>query len=150
MNILRFGRIYRGEHESAEVTQSMERHALNELGGVILDACIMVHRELGPGLLESAYTAALLKELKLRSINVRSQVVIEMEYRGEPLGKVYVMDVLVENEIILEIKAVDKLDPIFTAQLVTYLKLANKRLGYLINFNVQLLKDGFHRIVYKF
>jgi GxxExxY protein len=128
----------------------MTKERLNELGGIILDACITVHRELGPGLLESAYVAALLKELKIRGINVRVQVPIEMVYKGEPLGKVYVMDMLVEDEIILELKSVDALEPIFKAQLITYLKLANKNLGYLINFNVPLLKDGFHRIVFNF
>jgi GxxExxY protein len=128
----------------------MTRERLNELGGIILDACITVHRELGPGLLESAYVIALVKELQLRGINVRVQVPIEMIYKGEPLGKVYVMDILVEEEIILEIKSVDAIEPIFKAQLITYLKLANKNLGYLINFNVPLLKSGFSRIVYNF
>lgn len=128
----------------------MTKERLNELGGIILDACISVHRELGPGLLESAYVIALLKELKLRGLNVKVQVPIEMVYKGEPLGKVYVMDMLVEDEIVLELKSVDTLEPIFKAQLITYLKLANKNLGYLINFNVPLLKNGFHRIVFNF
>ena len=128
----------------------MTRERLNELGGIILDACIMVHRELGPGLLESAYVIALVKELQLRGLKVRVQVPVELEYKGESLGKVYVMDILVEEEIILEIKSVDAIEPIFKAQLITYLKLANKHLGYLINFNVPLLKDGFNRIVHNF
>jgi GxxExxY protein len=128
----------------------MTRERLNELGGIILDACITVHRELGPGLLESAYAIALVKELQLRLINVRVQVPIEMEYKGVPLGKVYVMDILVEDEIILELKSVDAIEPIFKAQLITYLKLSKKNLGYLINFNVPLLKEGFQRIVYNF
>ena len=128
----------------------MTRERLNELGGIILDASITVHKELGPGLLESAYVIALVKELQLRGLRIRVQVPVEMEYKGEPLGKVYVMDILVEEEIILEIKAVDAIEPIFKAQIITYLKLANKNLGYLINFNVPLLKDGFQRIVYNF
>lgn len=128
----------------------MTRERLNELGGIILDACITVHRELGPGLLESAYITALAKEIQIRNIKVRLQVPVEMEYKGEFLGKVYVMDILVEDEIILEIKSVVAMEPIFKAQLITYLKLANKNLGYLINFNVPLLKDGFTRIVYNF
>jgi GxxExxY protein len=101
-------------------------------------------------LLESAYTIALTRELQIRELKIRVHVPIEMDYKGELLGKVYVMDILVENEIILELKSVDAIEPIFKAQLITYLKLANKKLGYLINFNVPLLKDGFHRIVYKF
>jgi len=128
----------------------MTRERLNELGGIILDACITVHRELGPGLLESAYVTALVKELQLREIKTKVQVPVEMSYKGEPLGKVYVMDILVEDEIILEIKSVEAIQSIFKAQLITYLKLANKNLGYLINFNVPLLKEGFQRIVYNF
>ncbi len=128
----------------------MTNERLNELGGIILDACITVHRELGPGLLESAYVLALVKELQLRNIMVRIQIPIEMEYKGAFLGKIYLIDILVEEEIILEIKSVDAIIPIFKAQLITYLKLSNKKLGYLINFNVPLLKDGFHRMVYNF
>jgi len=125
----------------------MEKEELNRLGGIILDSCIMVHRELGPGLLESAYTCALAKELQLRGINFRTQVPFDFQYKGSSLGKVYVLDVLVEEEIIIEIKSVDVINPIFEAQLLTYLKLCDKRLGYLINFNVLLLKDGFKRLV---
>jgi GxxExxY protein len=128
----------------------MTRERLNKLGANILDACITVHRELGPGLLESAYTTALVKEFQLREIVVRIQVPVEMEYKGAFLGKVYVIDILVEEEIILEIKSVMAIEPIFKAQLITYLKLAKKNLGYLINFNVPLLKEGFQRIVYNF
>jgi GxxExxY protein len=128
----------------------MDKEKLNELGGVILDTSITIHRELGPGLLESAYVCALLREFELRKIKTQSQVPVEMTYKGAPLGKIYIIDILVENEIILEIKSVDAILPIFTAQLITYLKLYNKSLGYLINFNTTLLKDGFKRIVYKF
>lgn len=128
----------------------MTRGRLNELGGAILDACITVHRELGPGLLESAYIKALVRELQSRELRVRVQVPVELEYKGSALGKVYVMDILVEEEIILEIKSVIAIEPIFKAQLITYLKLAKKKLGYLINFNVSLLKEGFQRIVYNF
>lgn len=123
---------------------------LNKIGSIILDACITVHRELGPGLLESAYLLALLREIELRGLNVLVKQPIELHYKGIALGKIYIMDLLVENEIILEIKSVEKFEPIFTAQLITYLKLAEKHLGYLINFNVPLMKDGFKRIVYKF
>lgn len=128
----------------------MTREKLNQLGSVILDSCISVHRELGPGLLESAYTTALAREFSLREVKARIQVPIEMEYKGEWLGKVYVMDMLIEEEIILEIKSVTAIEPVFKAQLITYLRLSNKNLGYLINFNVPLLKEGFHRIVHNF
>jgi len=128
----------------------MEKERYNELGGIVLDASITVHRELGPGLLESAYEIALARELELRGLKIRRQVVVEFVYKEIDLGKIYVMDMLVEDEIILEIKSVDAYQPIFDAQLITYLKLANKKLGYVINFNVPLLKDGFKRIVYRF
>lgn len=128
----------------------MTNDQLNELGGIIPNAAITVHRELGPGLLESAYELALAKELQLRELTIRKQIPVELFYKEQPLGKAYVIDILVEEEIIIEVKAAEMHHPIFDAQLITYLKLANKKLGYLINFNVPLLKDGFKRIVYKF
>lgn len=123
---------------------------LNNLGGIILDAAITVHRELGLGLLESAYELALARELALRNVNVRTQIPVELIYKDVSLGKAYVMDLLVEDEIIIEVKSVEAMNPIYTAQLITYLKLADKKLGYLINFNVPLLKEGFKRIVHDF
>lgn len=128
----------------------MTREKLNEIGGIILDASITVHKELGAGLLESAYEISLKRELELRGLNVKAQVPVHLNYKGVDLGKTYVIDLLVENEIIIEVKAVEIMIPIFEAQIITYLKLYNKSLGYLINFNVTLLKDGFRRIVYKF
>ena len=105
---------------------------------------------MGAGLLESAYEISLKRELELRGLNVKAQVPVHLNYKGVDLGKTYVIDLLVENEIIIEVKAVEIMIPIFEAQIITYLKLYNKSLGYLINFNVTLLKDGFRRIVYKF
>lgn len=128
----------------------MKKENLNNLGGIILDASITVHKELGAGLLESAYELALARELLLRNIHIRCQVPVELKYKGVSLGKAYVMDILVEEEIIIEIKSAEVMNPIFDSQLITYLKLADKRLGYLINFNVSLLKDGFRRIVNRF
>jgi GxxExxY protein len=123
---------------------------LNKLGAVILDAAITVHRELGPGLLESAYELALARELELRGLFVRRQIPVELSYKGASLGKAYEIDLLVENEIIIEVKSVLEMHPVFTAQIITHLKLYQKKLGYLINFNVPLLKDGFKRIVHNF
>jgi GxxExxY protein len=128
----------------------MTRERYFALGGIILDSAITVHRELGPGLLESAYELALARELQLRGLNIRTHVPVELYYKEVALGKAYVMDVLVEEEIIIEIKAVESIIPIFEAQLITYLKLAGKCLGYLINFNVPLLKNGFRRIVHNY
>lgn len=123
---------------------------LNRIGGIILDAAITVHRELGPGLLESAYELALARELEIRGLILQIQVPVELTYKDVSLGKAYVMDLLVEDEIVVEIKSVEIMNPVYTAQIITYLKLANKKLGYLINFNVPLLKDGFKRIVNEF
>ncbi|MBI2730845.1 MAG: GxxExxY protein [Sphingobacteriales bacterium] len=128
----------------------MTDERLNEIGAIILDAAITVHRELGPGLLESAYQIALKREIELRGLKVRAKVPIELIYKDVPLGKIYEIDLLVEEEVIIENKSTEGITPIFIAQVITYLKLHNKKLGYLINFNEVLLKDGFKRIVYKF
>ena len=128
----------------------MTRDNLNEIGGNILDAAITVHKELGPGLLESAYRLALKRELELRNLHVRMHVPVDLVYKELDLGKCYEIDLLVEEEVIIETKSCDAMSPIFTAQVITYLKLYNKVLGYLINFNVPLLKDGFKRIVHNF
>jgi GxxExxY protein len=133
------------EKEEKEIRRDEMNDHQNKLGAIILDAAITVHRELGPGLLESAYELALAKELSLRKINLRTQVAIELFYKRASLGKGYVIDILVEDEIIIEVKAVETMHPVYQ-----YLKLSNRKLGYLINFNVPLLKDGFKRIVYNF
>lgn len=128
----------------------MDNQRLNEIGGIILDAAITVHRELGPGLLESAYQHALKRELELRGLSIKAKVPVELIYKEISLGKAYEIDLLVEGEIIIENKSCEGISPIFIAQLITYLKLYNKKLGYLINFNVPLLKDGFKRVVNNF
>ncbi len=127
-----------------------DRDKLNRLSAEILDACMCVHKEIGPGLLESVYEYALLKELELRNIKASNRVAIELIYKGLPTGKFYEVDILVENEIVIELKAVEVMHPVFEAQLISYLKLADKRLGFLVNFNVTLLKDGFRRFANKF
>lgn len=128
----------------------MTKERLNEIGGIILDAAITVHKELGPGLLESAYRLALKRELELRNLFVRMHVPVDLIYKELDLGKCYEVDLLVEDEIIIETKSCEGITPIFIAQVITYLKLFNKNLGYLINFNVPLLKDGFKRVVNNF
>lgn len=125
----------------------MDTQKLDKLSNVILDSSIAVHREMGPGLLEAVYQYCLVREFELRGIKVETQVLIPLVYKGEKLNKEYVMDVLVEGEIIVELKAVESLLPVHEAQLISYLKLANKRLGFLVNFNVPLLKHGFRRFV---
>lgn len=128
----------------------MTQEEYNQLSQTILDAAITVHKEMGPGLLESVYELCLLKELELRGLRAKNQVPIPLIYKGYELSKEFKIDLLVENEIILEIKSVEILLPIHQAQTISYLKLAQKRLGFLINFNSPLLKDGFKCFVNNF
>jgi GxxExxY protein len=128
----------------------MNTEELNKLSAIILDAAITVHKEMGPGLLESVYEQCLLKEFELRNIKAVNQLAIPLVYKGYELSKDYKIDILVENEIIIELKSVETMLPVFEAQIISYLKLANKRLGFLINFNVPLLKQGFKRFVNNF
>jgi GxxExxY protein len=122
---------------------------LNRLSGIVLDAAIAVHREMGPGLLETVYHHCLREELSHRSIEFKTQLQVPLVYKTVTLNKDYCIDILVEDEIILELKAVDSILPVHEAQLLSYLKLSNRRLGLLINFNVVLLKTGFKRMVNK-
>jgi GxxExxY protein len=121
---------------------------IEALATQIVDSAIEVHRELGPGLLESAYEMALCRELSLRNISFERQKPIPVTYKGVSLDCGYRIDVLVDSEIVLELKVVDEFAPIHEAQLFTYLKLSGHHLGFLINFNTRLLKHGLKRIVY--
>ena len=125
----------------------MQKEYLNKLSGIILDCLIEVHRNLGPGLLESVYEVCLCKELSLKGIKFQRQVLLPVNYKGEKLDADYRIDVLVEDEIIIELKSVEQMNPVYEAQLLTYLKLADKKLGLLINFNVPRLIDGFKRML---
>jgi GxxExxY protein len=120
---------------------------LNHFTSAILDSAIRVHKEMGPGLLESVYHHCMFNELSRRKIAVESMVAVPLLYRGQDLNKNYVIDLLVEKEIIVELKAVEELLPVHDAQVISYLKLAKKRIGLLVNFNVPLLKYGFKRFV---
>lgn len=119
----------------------------DELSGEIIGATIEVHRHLGPGLLESAYEAALMRELSLRGLNAQNQVELPVVYKGVRCELGYRIDILVEDKIILELKAVQSLTDIHLAQIISYLKLSDKKLGLLINFNVKTLKSGIKRVV---
>ena len=103
-------------------------------------------RHLGPGLLEQAYEEALCTELKLRGLEFRRQVAVPLNYKGQPIGE-YRIDLLVEDAVVVEIKSVERHDPVFEAQLLTYLKITGKKLGLLMNFNSRLLKNGIKRII---
>ncbi len=113
----------------------------------VVDAAYCVHRELGPGLLESVYETCLARELALRGISSERQIACPIVYRGAPINDALRLDMLVAGRIVVELKAVDKLLPVHEAQLLTYLKLTGKRLGFLINFNVPVLKQGIRRRV---
>lgn len=125
----------------------MSKEQINKLSGIILDCSIEVHKNLGPGLLESVYEVCLCKELSLKDIQFLRQVSLPVYYKGESLNAEYKIDILVENEIVIELKSVEQMHPVYEAQLLTYLKLANKKLGLLINFNVPRLIDGYKRML---
>ena len=117
----------------------------NSVTEKIIRCAIEVHKELGPGLMESVYEVCLKKVMADYGLVVRNQVILPVVFKGIQLDKDFVIDLLVEDEIILELKSVEVILPVHEAQLVTYLKLSDKKLGLLINFNVALLKDGIRR-----
>jgi GxxExxY protein len=125
----------------------MNKQDKDFITGQILDACIEVHRNLGPGLLESTYEICLMKEFELRGISAERQVKLPVSYKEMELDQDYRIDIFVENEFVIELKSVESILPIHKAQLITYLKLSNKRVGFLINFNEVKLIDGFNRII---
>ncbi len=122
----------------------MDEQALNQLTKRIIGCAIEVHRNLGPGLLESVYEAALCIELDLGGLSYERQKVVPVSHKGRPIGE-HRLDILVEDTVILELKSVERLDPVFEAQILGYLRMTGKPLGLLINFNSRLLKDGIRR-----
>jgi GxxExxY protein len=122
---------------------------INELSNKIIGAAIEVHKTLGPGLLESTYEKCLSYELVLRKFTIEQQKVVPVKYKGIELDCGYRLDIIVENQIILELKACDQIEPIHEAQLLTYLKLTGLKIGLLLNFNVPMMKEGIVRIVNK-
>ena len=118
----------------------------NQLTEKIIGCAIEVHRQLGPGLLESTYEAAMCVEFEFLGLKHKCQVAVPAIYKGRAIGE-YRMDLIVEDTVIVEIKSVERFDPIFEAQLLTYLKVTSKNIGLLINFNSRLLKDGIKRFV---
>ena len=119
----------------------------NTLSGEVIGAAIEVHRVLGPGLLESAYELALERELVLRGLSVERQKAVPLDYKGTALGDGFRIDLLVQDQLIVEVKAVECIQAIHEAQLLTYLRLTDKRLGLLINFNEKTIKEGVKRVV---
>ena len=119
----------------------------NQIATIIVDAAYKIHSTLGPGLLESVYQATLVYELQKRGLSVDQQVGLPVYYEGLKLEVGYRVDLIVSDKVIIEIKSVEALAPVHKRQLLTYLRLANLRLGLLINFNVERIKQGLHRVV---
>ena len=130
-------------HKGTKDTKDSERDSTYDVVG----AAIEVHRQLGPGLLESAYEACLSREILLRGLDVQRQVPLPVQYRGLQVDCGYRIDLLVDKSVVVEIKAARKILPIHRAQVLTYLKLTNNRLGLLINFNVEVLRSGIYRVI---
>ncbi len=118
---------------------------IEKIGNQIVQAAFEVHSELGPGLLESVYEVCLVEELENRGLFVEKQVKLPVIYKGKQLQKDFIIDLLVEKTIVIELKAVECLLPVHEVQVLTYMKLADFKLGYLINFNVSLIKEGIKR-----
>ena len=119
---------------------------INELSEKIIGCAIEVHKNLGPGLLEENYEKALCRELELSGLRYQRQVKVPMVYKGTEIGE-YRVDLIVEDKVVLENKSVERYDPIFEAQELTYLKITNKRVGLLMNFNSRFMKDGIKRFI---
>ena len=113
----------------------------------IVDAAFKVHAQLGPGLLESIYEKCLFKELTKKGLRVRRQVPVPIIYDGEVLDEPLRLDLLVEELVIIDVKSVEKMHPVFRAQMISYLKLSDRRLGFIINFNVPVIRQGITRVI---
>jgi GxxExxY protein len=125
----------------------LSREELNWRTGIIVDACYRVYSVLGPGLLESAYAICLAHELRKRQLHVDTEVLVPIVYDGLELKAAYRADLIVDGEVIVEVKAVESIPAVHKSQLLTYLRLSGSRVGLLINFHSALLKDGITRVV---
>ena len=126
--------------------KKMDIEELNKITEKIIGCAIEVHRNLGPGLLESIYEKALCYEFTVNNIIYQNQIIVPIIYKETTLGT-HIIDILVENEIIVEIKAVERMNPLYEAQLLSYLRICDKKLGLLINFNVPYLREGIKRMI---
>ena len=118
-----------------------------EIAKIIVNSAFKVHRELGPGLLERVYEVCLAYEIKKAGLEVKSQIDVPIVYDGVVLKEKLRLDLMVENSVIIEVKAVELINPVWQAQIISYLKLTNNQLGFLINFNVPLIKNGIKRFI---
>lgn len=119
----------------------------NEIGSILVDCAVALHRALGPGLLESVYEATLCRALEKRGLRVRRQVTVQIEYDGERFDEAFRADLIIEDKVIVELKSVEKVSPAHKKQLLTYLRLTELKLGYLLNFGEVLMKDGITRTI---
>lgn len=133
--------------KDAKTRKMGDKMTENEIAKIIVDAAYKVHVTLGPGLLESVYHRALVYELQKRGLQVNSEVSISVIYDGVHLGEGFRADIIVEDKVIVELKSVEKVAPVHKKQLLTYLRLSDKRLGLLINFGARLIKHGITRVV---
>jgi len=133
------------EHELNKVRPLTKRE--EEIGKIVVHSAFKIHSQLGPGLLEKVNEVCLAHELKKAGLSVQRQIDIPIEYDGIVFDEGLRLDILVENLVICEIKAVDQVNPVWEAQVLSHLRLTNRRLGYLINFNVSLIKEGIRRFV---
>ena len=120
---------------------------MEDVAKAILDSAFQIHTALGPGLLESVYEACMVHELKLRGVPVKSQVTLPVIYKGMKVDSGFRLDLIVDDSVVVEIKSAEDINAVYRAQLLTYLRLSNIRLGLLINFNVVHLRDGIKRII---
>jgi GxxExxY protein len=130
--------------------EQTERERLDRLSNVIIGAALRVHRELGPGMLESAYQACLMFELNELGLHIEREKPLPLVYRGHRLDCGYRVDLLVENMVVVEVKAIERLERVHSAQVLSYLRQMTLKLGLLINFNVKWLRDGVKRVVNAF
>jgi len=119
----------------------------NEIGFIIVDTAIYLHKTLGPGLLESVYETILMKLLIKKGLKVQRQVSIPIDFEGEHFDEGYRVDLFVEGKVIVELKSVEKTIPVHSKQLLTYLRLTNTKLGFILNFGAAVMKDGINRII---
>jgi len=119
----------------------------NEIGAIIVDTAVYIHKKLGPGLLESVYEVVLMKLLANKGLHIQRQVSIPIEFEGEHFDEGFRVDLFVEGKVIIELKSVERTTPAHRKQLLTYLRLTNTKLGYILNFRMELMKNGIDRIV---
>ena len=119
----------------------------NEIGTIIVDTAIDLHRKLGPGLLESVYEVILMKYLAKKGLSVQRQVTIPIEFEGEHFDEGFRVDLFVQGKVIIELKSIEKITNVHKKQLLTYLKLTNSKVGYLLNFGSELMKSGIYRVI---